>query len=508
MSYDHVVSLADDIKAFRQESFLAESRLKGPESDCIPPTDTFAVPMALPNCFGLLELNQFLDIPFLHLKQRALREQLMKAHRDLGDAQNVLHEALRVMNYAPYAAREAEEQKQRLFEQQNVMNQERNPATAEAEEAERSEKLSTSLQRRTEEAREEDLRQQTRLKQQGALKLTHSSSRDDNSSDSDGYAFRKKSAKTNKPSKEVEKHHEQKSGKLSKDSKNNKAAVSTPAPQTSQSVFEQEVASFAPAEMGLEGFLQPSDDEERLLRHQKDKIRAYVVPPSQSRDRTKNMQSSSFGDSESDEDDDDAIDNRRFQAKSASAGRLARRAAPLPSQKSSSSAPLSGSITSTDIMGTTLEAFLDSSDEEGGPVLPLRSQCSRPAGPSSGVISSSGAADKLTQAQHVMDQTNMNEEQDAISPAGEKARKKGGKRDRDREKDGSGDKRAEAASSREKEKKEKEKDRKKDKEKKEKSTKKSAQFQHSSDDDGTLLGTGGGSLRRKAAASIPNEVEL
>lgn len=506
MSYDQVVSLTDDVKAFRRETFLAESRLQGPESDDIlPPVDTYAVSMALPNCFGLLELNQFLDIPFLHLKQRALREQLMKAHRDLGDAQNVLHEALGAMNYAPFAAREAEEQRQRLFEQQQVVEQGRNPAAAEAEEEERSEKLTTSLQRRTEEAREEDLRQQSRLKQQGALKLTHSSSRDDDSSDSDGYAFRKKSTKASKPAKEVEKQHDQRNGKP-KESKSHKNPVPPPAPPSSQSVFEQEVASFTPAEMGLEGFLQPSDDDERLLRHQKDKIRAYVLPPGQSRDKSKNMHSSSLGDSESDDDDDDVVDNRRFQAKSAMAGRLARRPASLPSPKPSSSAPLNGSAKST------LSAFLDSSDDEGGHMVSLQSQSRHSTGPS--IInssSSSATVSTLMQTQQVMDLTGLSEEVDNIPSVGEKTRKKSDKKSRDKEKEGSKDKRPETTDSREKDKKEKEKDRKKDKDKKEKSAKKSPQFQHSSDEDGNYLGTAGGSLRRKASAaisSIPHEVEL
>lgn len=504
MSYDQVVSLTDDIKAFRQETFLAESRLQGPQSDGIlPPADTFAVSMALPNCFGLLELNQFLDIPFLHLKQRALREQLMKAHRDLGDAQNVLHEALGAMNYAPFAAREAEEQRQRLFEQQQVVEQGRNPSAAEAEEEERSEKLTTSLQRRTEEAREEDLRLQSRLKHQGALKLTHSSSRDDDSSDSDGYAFQKKSTKASKPAKDVEKQHDHKSEK-SKESKSNKSAVPLPPPPpSSQSVFEQEVASFTPAEMGLEGFLQPSDDDERILRHQKDKIRAYVLPPSQSRDKSKNLHSSSLGDSDSD--DDDVLDNRRFQAKSTSAGRLARRPTSLPSQKPSSSAPQNGSTKSA------LSAFLDSSDEEGGHSLPLQSPSSRPTAPPINPGSSSATVNTTMQTQQVMDLTCLSEKMDNISPVGEKVRKKSDKKGRDKEKDGSKDKRAETADSREKEKKEKEKDRKKDKDKKEKSAKKSPQFQQSSDEDGNYLGAVGGSLRRKASAaisSIPHEVEL
>lgn len=268
-------------------------------------------------CF---QFYQYLDIPFLKLKQRALREQQLRVASDLHDSTASLVQNLSSLNYESFAA--AYNQRLQQKQQREVANatlasdsaddvlnghstnkisaQHRADAHHSSSDSDDphsnkvSQKLRQSVQRHSDQQQQQlqegDINGGS-LRSTVSLKLTHTSQDEKEAH---------KGTKHKKGDVAVTENGHNSGPKTTGKKKDKKAESSstndTPSePLRTKTAFEAEVEAFKPTVSSsrpgvagddtLEGFLEPSDEDERTARKHKDKVRAYLMTRSTSSDR-------------------------------------------------------------------------------------------------------------------------------------------------------------------------------------------------------------------------------
>lgn len=367
-----------------------------------------------------------------------MRQQLLQARKDLVDSAQQLHintaqlqDSYHYSNFAANHQRLQQERQLHQPQQPEEIEAARMIEEARAEEEDRSQKLSNSLQMRRQ---DEQQRAQAQLKKQSSLKLDHHSQSNGSSSapidpseeeypsqrssstkrkelkiksssDHNKSNTRKSSSKTatmaydssdsdDKPSSKgtISAAQNSKSQVLAKKDSRSVQTTEKVSGQNAQH-FEQEVATFAPLEQGLENFLEISDDEERMMQQQKDKVRSYILSKQSSASATNG--SNSIPTNRPDkpgEEEDDGSDDARFVAKKSitPTGRLqaARRIQTVSTNsKNILSTASTNSVDSNHdglhnakkvlqhrdkgLHPDTLTAFLQSSDSDGGQFSPV-----------------------------------------------------------------------------------------------------------------------------------------